>query len=192
MRLSAEALRSAYPVRAVSRLEDLSTGALVRGVLADRVVRVVHVEWRGSDALTPTCTDDEGRPGPELLYRTDEARLAVEEPEGAWSLDTNGHLFRLVSEEKRISLAYLFDAFLAVRTSTLEPLLHQIDAVYSKMLPRLPLRFLLADDSGDELSLQALSHCPASVLAPDPAGTSLAFGGRTHGDWNLLAEGSGW
>ena len=54
-------------------------------------------------------------------------------------MDADGSLFRLVSEAKRISLAYLFDPFLAVQTSNLEPLPHQINAVYSKMLPRQPL-----------------------------------------------------
>ena len=34
------------------------------------------------------------------------------------------------------SLAYLFDPFLAVQTSNLDPLPHQIEAVYDKMLPR--------------------------------------------------------
>src|ERR1035437_1298357 len=38
---------------------------------------------------------------------------------GAWSMDADGNLFRLVSEAKRISLAYLFDPFLAVQTSSL-------------------------------------------------------------------------
>jgi hypothetical protein len=122
----------------MTRLEELTIGALVRGVLAGRAVRVVQVEWHGSDALTLTYTDESGKPGLELLYRDDEARLTVEGQGHAWSMDADGHLFRLVSEAKRISLAYLFDPFLAVQISTLDPLPHQIDAVYSKMLPQQP------------------------------------------------------
>ena len=53
-------------------------------------------------------------------------------------MDADGSLFRLVSEAKRISLAYLFDPFLAVQTSNLDPLPHQIDAVYGEMLPASP------------------------------------------------------
>ena len=79
-----------------------------------------------------------GRPGQELLNRADEARLVVEEPGRAWSLDADGHLFRLVSEAKRISLAHLFDPFLAVQTSTLEALPHQIDAVARRLLETQP------------------------------------------------------
>ena len=118
----------------VTRLEDLTKGALVRGVLGDRAVRVVDVAWHGSNAVTLTYTDDStGKPGQELLYRDDEPRLAVEEAGRAWSMDADRALFRLVSEAKRISLAYLFDPFLAVQTSNLDPLPHQIEAVYSNL-----------------------------------------------------------
>ena len=64
-------------------------------------------------------------------------------------------LFRLVSEAKRIHLAYLFDPLLAVHTSACEPLPHQITAVYEEMLPRQPLRFLLADDPGAGKTIMA-------------------------------------
>jgi hypothetical protein len=107
----------------MSRLEDLAAGALVRGVLTDRPVRVVQIEWHGSNALTLTYTDESGKPGQELLYRDDESRLAVQEPGRVWSLDADGHLFRLISEAKRISLAYLFDPFLAVQVSIARHLL---------------------------------------------------------------------
>jgi SNF2 family DNA or RNA helicase len=45
-------------------------------------------------------------------------------------------------------LAHLFDPYLAVSASQIEALPHQITAVYGEMLPRQPLRFLLADDPG--------------------------------------------
>jgi hypothetical protein len=47
-----------------------------------------------------------------------------------------------------IRLAHLFDPVLAVHTSLVDPLPHQITAVYEAMLPRQRLRFLLADDPG--------------------------------------------
>jgi hypothetical protein len=52
-----------------------------------------------------------------------------------WSFDGDGHPFRLVAEAMRIHLAYLFDPLLAVHTSVVEPLPHQITAVYECMLP---------------------------------------------------------
>ncbi len=53
-----------------------------------------------------------------------------------------------MSEAQRIRLAHLFDPLLAAHTSVVDPLPHQITAVYEVMLPRQPLRFLLADDLG--------------------------------------------
>ena len=83
-----------------------------------------------------------------LLYRHDEARLEVAEAGRPWSFDGDGALFRLASKAHRIRLAHLFDPVLAVHTSLVDPLPHQITAVYEAMLPRQPLRFLLADDPG--------------------------------------------
>ena len=82
-------------------------------------------------------------------------------------MDADGSLFRLVSEAKRISLAYLFDPFLAVQTSNLDPLPHQIDAVYEKMLPRQPLRFLLADDPGAGKTIMAGLFCKELMVRGD-------------------------
>src|SRR5438094_9590540 len=72
-----------------------------------------------------------------------------------WGFDSDGEMFRLVSEAKRISLGYLFDPYLAVTTALVEPLPHQITAVYEAMLPRQPLRFLLADDPGAGKTIMA-------------------------------------
>jgi superfamily II DNA or RNA helicase len=152
----------------MARLEDLTKGALLRGVLTDRAVKVVEVDWHGSNAITLTFTDDStGKPGQELLYRDDEPRLTVEQAGRAWSMDAEGALFRLVSEAKRISLAYLFDPFLAVQTSNLDALPHQIDAVYSKMLPRQPLRYLLADDPGAGKTIMAGLFCKELMIRGD-------------------------
>jgi len=82
-------------------------------------------------------------------------------------MDADGGLFRLVSEAKRISMAYLFDPFLAVQTSNLDPLPHQIDAVYNEMLPRQPLRFLLADDPGAGKTIMAGLFCKELLIRGD-------------------------
>jgi hypothetical protein len=78
------------------------------------------------------------------LYRDREADLQIVEAGRPWSFDGDGSLFRLVSEAQRIRLAHLF-----------EPLPHQITAVYERMLPRQPLRFLLADDAGAGKTIMA-------------------------------------
>lgn len=139
----------------MTRLEDLKTTSVVRGILPDGLVTVVHVQWYGSDALELTYKEPAGRVSNLLLYRHDESRLEQVEAGRPWSFDGDGKLFRLVSEAQRIRLAHLFDPVLAVHSSVVEPLPHQITAVYETMLPRQPLRFLLADDPGAGKTIMA-------------------------------------
>ncbi|MCI0561824.1 MAG: SNF2-related protein, partial [Nitrososphaera sp.] len=139
----------------MSNLEDLQPNASVRGILPNSLVSVVSVQWHGSDALTLVYRDPAGKVADELLYRHDEARIEIVVQGQPWSFDGDGHLFRLVSEAQRIRLAHLFDPVLAVHTSVVEPLPHQITAVYESMLPRQPLRFLLADDPGAGKTIMA-------------------------------------
>src|SRR5512136_2179205 len=139
----------------MAKLEELQPNASVRGILPDTAVSVVTVQWFGSEALELTYKDPAGRVANQLLYRHDEPRLEIVEVGRPWSFDGDGALFRLVSEAHRIRLAYLFDPVLAVHTSLVDPLPHQITAVYEAMLPRQPLRFLLADDPGAGKTIMA-------------------------------------
>ena len=137
------------------KLEDLQPNAAVRGILPDALVAVVSVQWFGSEALELTYKTPAGKVANELLYRHDEPRLELVQRGRPWGFDGDGALFRLVSEAQRIRLAHFFDPVLAVHTSVVEPLPHQITAVYESMLPRQPLRFLLADDPGSGKTIMA-------------------------------------
>ena len=139
----------------MAQLEDLKPNASVRGILPNGLVTVVNVQWHGSAALELTYKTPEGKVANELLYRHDEPRIEVVELGRPWSFDGDGTLFRRVAEAQRIRLAHLFDPVLAVHTSVVEPLPHQITAVYDSMLPRQPLRFLLADDPGAGKTIMA-------------------------------------
>ena len=137
------------------RLEDLRPNSAVRGVHPDGLVTVVSVQWFGSAALELTYKTPAGTVANELLYRDAEDRLEIVAAGRPWSFDGDGALFRLVSEAQRIRLAHLFDPLLAVHTSVVDPLPHQITGVYEAMLPRQPLRFLLADDPGAGKTIMA-------------------------------------
>mgnify|MGYP001044994793 CR=1 FL=1 len=139
----------------MARLEDLSRGAQVRGLHAGGPVTIVDVNWHGAACVEVTYKDPSGRPQNELLFRDREASLEVVAPGQTWSFGADGGLLRLVSEAYRIHLAHLFDPLLAVHTSILDPLPHQITGVYGEMLPRQPLRFLLADDPGAGKTIMA-------------------------------------
>src|SRR5579864_5998470 len=139
----------------MAKLEDLKRGATVKGILPDCLVTVVDVKWYGSAAVELTYKDPAGKPSVVLLYRDREPTLEIGETGRPWSFDGDGKMFRLVSEAQRISLAHLFDPLLAIHTSMVDPLPHQITAVYGEMLPRQPLRFLLADDPGAGKTIMA-------------------------------------
>ncbi len=132
----------------MAHLEDITVGSNVAGVTGNQPVHVVAVKWHGSAVLEITYKDADGQLAEQLLYREDEERLNVVEQNLPWSFDADANLLRLVSEAYRINLAHIFDPYLAVHTSAIEPLPHQISAVYQEMLPRLPLRYILADDPG--------------------------------------------
>ena len=137
------------------KLEDLTPHVAVRGLIPDATAEVVAVTWHGSDTIDLVYRRPDGQVSTEMLFRDDEARLKIVEKGRPWSFDADGHTFRLVAEAERIRLAHLFDPVLAVHSSQVEPLPHQITAVYEAMLPRQPLRFLLADDPGAGKTIMA-------------------------------------
>ncbi|WP_292736313.1 DEAD/DEAH box helicase [Nostoc sp. JL31] len=137
------------------RLEDLTKGTQVQGILPNSIVTIVDAQWHGSDVVELTYKDASGTLGNELVFRDREPTLEIITSGGAWSFTADGANFRLASEAHRIRLAYLFDPLLAVHTSLVEPLPHQITAVYGEMLTRQPLRFLLADDPGAGKTIMA-------------------------------------
>src|SRR5579859_2564420 len=129
-------------------LEDLRPGLHVKGLLPGKLATLIEVKRYGASVAEVTYKDAGGGTGSMLLYQDDAARLEIASEDLPWSFDADGVLFRLVSEAYRISLAYLFDPLIAVHTSLIEPLPHQITAVYETMLAKQPLRYLLADDPG--------------------------------------------
>ncbi len=132
----------------MAKLEEITVGSKVQGVIPNSLVTIVSINWPGESVLEITYKDDSGRLANELLFRNRENDLKIINPGRTWSFEADGSHFRLVSEAYRISLAHLFDPLLAVHTSLIDPLPHQITAVYGEMLKRQPLRYLLADDPG--------------------------------------------
>lgn len=137
------------------KLEDAKKDAQVRGILAEEIVRIVQVEPVGDAAITVYYKDSQGKLGEQMLFRSDEPRLELATVGRPWAFDAPGAEFKLGLEAYRISQAALFDPMMAVHTSNVEPLPHQISAVYESMLPKQPLRFVLADDPGAGKTIMA-------------------------------------
>ncbi len=137
------------------KLEDIKKDALVRGIQTEEIVRIVQVEPVGEAALTVYYKDSQGKLGEQMLFRSDEVRLELAQAGRPWAFDAPGAEFKLGLEAYRISQAALFDPMMAVHTSNVEPLPHQISAVYESMIPKQPLRFVLADDPGAGKTIMA-------------------------------------
>ena len=129
-------------------LKEFVAGSKVKGLEAGKIVEIVAVKHHGDMVADITYKDANGQLNEQMVYADQAAGMELEEKALPWSFDADADRMRLVSEAYRIHLAYLFDPYIAVHTSSIEPLPHQISAVYEKMLPRQPLRFVLADDPG--------------------------------------------
>ncbi|WP_031587668.1 helicase-related protein [Selenomonas bovis] len=130
------------------QLRDFVVGSKVNGLEVGKTVEIVAVKHHGDMVADVTYKDANGNLNGQMVYADQATEMELSEKALPWSFDADADRMRLVSEAYRIHLAYLFDPYLAVHTSSIEPLPHQISAVYEKMLPRQPLRFVLADDPG--------------------------------------------
>ncbi len=129
------------------RLEEVMPGHRLRGVSAG-AIEIVSTDWMGGDYLRVVFRDGAGRVADRLLDRNDEAVLVLDVPSRTRAFEGDATVWKEAAEALRLRYAALLDPMLAVSHSTLQPLPHQIKAVYGEFLPRTPLRYLLADDPG--------------------------------------------
>ena len=138
------------------RIDELRKDVLIEG-LTDEPMRVIEYREVGGGLVELALR---GETTGNLVDRTIwENQLAdcrvLREPINRWAMTGDPALFRLVSEAYRMSHPWVFDPQLATTTSMIQPLPHQLMAVYENMLPRQPLRFLLADDPGAGKTIMA-------------------------------------
>lgn len=152
--------------RSVMQLEQLEPGVRLGGLMPGVDVIVIAAQWHGTDAVELTYKTTNGALGQQLVYRRDAVSLSVSQA-ALRPFDAAASDFKLVAEAQRINLAGLFDPMLAVATSDVQPLPHQIRAVYGELLPRTPLRFLLADDPGAGKTIMAGLYIKELILRDD-------------------------
>jgi superfamily II DNA or RNA helicase len=135
------------------RVEDLKPDLIVRGSVLPEPVKIIKTTQVGesvkligegmSSGLVhqPVLTPDqiaELEPSPETPpYDGDAAR------------------FRLGIEAMRLSLAYEYDPYFSLSIARVDPLPHQLEAVYDYFLKLPRIRFLLADDPGAGKTIMA-------------------------------------
>jgi superfamily II DNA or RNA helicase len=147
-------------------LEELKPGLRINGLIPTEVVTVIFAQWHGADTLELTFKTAAGTLDQQVIFRKDQDKLSVAQT-GSRAFSASATEFKLVAEAQRITLAGLYDPMLAVATSDVRPLPHQITAVYGELLPRTPLRFLLADDPGAGKTIMAGLYIKELILRDD-------------------------
>ncbi|GAB4007113.1 helicase-related protein [Nocardioides ultimimeridianus] len=127
------------------RLESLMPGVRVQGIVGEPV-EVLRTQWE-YDNLVVTYRLPGGQTDEAILTEDDvESLTPFVSGDAHGQADVDG--WKIAVEALRLQHAALIDPMLAVSSSSLQPLPHQIKAVYGEFLPRTPLRYLLADDPG--------------------------------------------
>ena len=165
------------------KLEQIVKDAQVTGLVPEEVVKVLFVEEIGQEVRIVHYRKPNGQSEEQTLFRQDEHRLSVAVSGRAWAFDADPASFKLALEAYRISLAHLFDPLMAVHTSNVEPLPHQISAVYEAMLPRQPLRFVLADDPGAGKTVMAGLLIREMTLRADARRVLIVSPGSLSEQW---------
>lgn len=137
------------------KLEDIKRGSQIDGLVPNAIATISVAEMVGEDAVSVIYKLADGSIKERMIYRQDEASLSLAKAGLAWSFDSPSKDFKLALEALRIQMGFAFDPMMAVHTSNIEPLPHQLSAVYESMLPKQPLRFVLADDPGAGKTIMA-------------------------------------
>jgi superfamily II DNA or RNA helicase len=165
------------------KLESITPGLSLTGVEQTHVVTVVAAVAIAEGAVQVIYKTPDGTLKDRLLGRADEASIAPAMTERPWAFDGDGEDFKLAVEAKRIDLAFLFDPMMAVHTSNVDPLPHQITAVYEAMLPRQPLRFVLADDPGAGKTIMAGLYIRELIMRADARRILIVAPGSLVEQW---------
>jgi len=131
------------------RIDDVLTGPFwpepVKVIRVEQVGLAVSITWVGLSS---------GQYGSRIFLPEDLEKIEVKSLTKVPN-QLDSELFFLGIEAHRIRLAYEFDPQLAVNVSQIDPLPHQIEAVYEYILRKPRIRFLLADDPGAGKTIMA-------------------------------------
>ena len=136
-------------------LESIAADTIIEGPFWPEPVRVLRVRAHGSAVQIEAVGVVDSHYYDRTIPSEQLAALVHEVTGGAHTFDAEPRLFRLGVEALRTHLAHAFDPQFAVSVSQVDPLLHQLDAVYRRILPLPRIRFLLADDPGAGKTIMA-------------------------------------
>ena len=129
-------------------------GQIVTGQLFGEAMRVETVRPNGSDSWIVGLVGLQSEQFRRVtLTQADLAGLTIRET--APSFDGDGRILRLGLQAYALGIAYEFDPYFGLSISRVDPLPHQLEAVYDHLLKLARVRFLLADDAGAGKTIMA-------------------------------------
>jgi len=164
-------------------LQVLRAGAVLRGLSGSDLVTIVAVTRLTDDSANVVYRTERGGLGERMVFAADLPGLTPVEAGAAFSFDGDPASFKLAAEARRMRLAHLFDPQAALGTSDVDPLPHQLRAVYEEMLPRHPLRYVLADDPGAGKTIMAGLLVKELVMRGDAQNILVVAPGSLVDQW---------
>ncbi len=134
-------------------MSNLSPNALIRSALFPEPVQVIAVVPLGDAVKLYGKGLQTGHLYEPVL--TPEQVAALEHAPETQPFDGDAARFRLAVEALRLGLAYEYDPYFALSIARIDPLPHQLEAVYDYFLKLPRIRFLLADDPGAGKTIMA-------------------------------------
>src|SRR5574344_2716513 len=112
------------------KIDELLPGIHIKGIEQGTFVTITAVVPVSDTSINLIYTLPDGTLKQRLISQSEADHLSTEIAQQPWSFTGNRTDFRLALEAKRIDFAYLFDQMMAVYASNVQPLPHQISAVY--------------------------------------------------------------
>jgi len=137
-------------------LRQLGEGSILEGPHWTEPVKVLTATARGSRIEVQAVGTHTKKLWTKLLKpeEFDEA-IKVTQAGTLAALDGDPTHFRLAAEAHRIRPAFQYDPHFAISVSQVDPLPHQMDAVYTHLLTQPRIRFPIADDPGAGKTIMA-------------------------------------
>jgi superfamily II DNA or RNA helicase len=131
----------------------IQPGTVIKGEVFPEPIRVVLVQPIGAAVKIGGQGLHSKQYHERLLTREQALGLEVIPVEARF--DGDALRFRLGIEAARLGLAYEYDPYFSLSIARVDPLPHQLEAVYEYILPLPQIRFLLADDAGAGKTIMA-------------------------------------
>jgi SNF2 family DNA or RNA helicase len=126
----------------------IQQGQIVKNLIPSEPVIINKVQKLGNSVSVSYTGVNTNRANTKVISSVDFDGLEILTEEGSFNFKGDPTRFGLFAEAERINSAYQFDPLFAVNCSIVDPLPHQVEAVYKFLLPLPKIRFLLADDTG--------------------------------------------